>query len=89
MEKNLNITNGIFFSQRIMLELTSAGFSREEAYKIVQKNAMSSWADNSSFYEKIAKDKKIVKKIPVNKLKKLFDFSYHTKKINIIFKRSL
>ncbi len=89
MIKNLNITNGIFFSQRVLLELTNVGFSREDAYKIVQKNAMSSWADNSSFYEKIAKDKKIVKKIPVNKLKKLFNFSYHTKKINIIFKRSL
>ena len=49
MEKNLNITNGIFFSQRIMLELTSAGFSREEAYKIVQKNAMKAWSENSSF----------------------------------------
>ena len=41
------------------------------------------------FYNKIITDKKITNKIPVNKLKKLFDFSYHTKKINIIFKRSL
>ncbi len=89
MIKNLNITNGIFFSQRVLIELTNVGFTREEAYKIVQKNAMKSWNDNSSFYEKIASDKKITNKIPVNKLKKLFNFSYHTKKINIIFKRSL
>ena len=89
MEKNLNITNGIFFSQRIMLELTSAGFSREEAYKIVQKNAMKAWSENSSFFDHIISDKKITNKISVNKLKKLFDFSYHIKKINIIFKRSL
>jgi adenylosuccinate lyase len=40
MQKNLNITNGIFFSQRVLLELTTVGFSREESYKIVQKNAM-------------------------------------------------
>ena len=89
MQKNLDITNGIFFSQRVLLELTNEGFSREEAYKIVQKNALSAWKDNSSFLNKIISDKKITSKIPVNKLKKLFDFSYHTKKINIIFKRCL
>ena len=89
MKKNLDITNGIFFSQRILLELTTAGFTREEAYKIVQKNAMQSWKENSSFYSKIIDDKKITNKIPVNKLKKLFNFGYHTKKINIIFNRSL
>ena len=89
MLKNLNITNGIFFSQRVLLELTTQGFSREEAYKIVQKNALDAWKQNSSFLSKIVSDKKITNKIPVNKLKKLFDFSYHTKKINIIFKRAL
>ena len=89
MKKNLGITNGIFFSQRVLLELTTVGFSREESYKIVQNNAMQAWKNNSSFYEKIVSDKKITNKIPVNKLKNLFDFSYHTKKINIIFNRCL
>ncbi len=89
MKKNLDITNGIFFSQRVLLELTTVGFTREESYKIVQSNAMRAWKENSSFYDKIVSDKKITNKIPVNKLKKLFDFSYHTKRINIIFKRSL
>ena len=89
MKKNLNITNGVFFSQRILLELTLTGYSREQAYKIVQKHAMNAWKENSSFFSKIIADKKINSKIPVNKIKKLFDFSYHTKKINIIFNRSL
>jgi adenylosuccinate lyase len=89
MKRNLDITNGIFFSQRVLLELTTAGFTREQSYKIVQKNAMQSWEDNSSFYDKIVSDKKITNKIPVNKLKKLFNFSYHTKKINVIFNRCL
>ena len=89
MRKNLDITNGIFFSQRVLLELTSVGFTREDSYKIVQDNAMKAWKENSSFYEKIISDKKITNKIPVNKLKKLFNFSYHTKKINIIFNRGL
>ena len=89
MQKNLDLTNGIFFSQRVLLELTNVGFTREESYKIVQKNAMRAWKENSSFFHNIISDKKITSKIPVNKLKKLFNFSYHTKKINIIFKRSL
>ena len=50
---------------------------------------MNAWTKNSSFFENIITDRKITNKIPVNKLKKLFDFGYHTKKINIIFKRSL
>ena len=89
MKENLEITNGIFFSQRVLIELTKVGFTREEAYKVVQKNAMSAWQGNSSFLDNIVSDKKIIDKIPVNKIKKLFDFSYHTKKINIIFSRSL
>ena len=89
MKENLNITNGLFFSQRVLLALTSEGFSRENAYRIVQKHAMNAWKENSSFFQFIVSDKKITKKIPVNKLKKLFDFSYHTKKINIIFNRNL
>ena len=88
MKANLDITNGIFFT-RVLLELTSVGFSREDAYRIVQKNALSAWKENALFYSKIVSDKKINAKIPVNKLQKLFDFSYHTKKINIIFNRSL
>ena len=89
MQNNLNLTNGIFFSQRVLLELTNVGFTREEAYKIVQKNALMAWKENTSFYNKILSDKKINNKISVNKLKKLFNFSYHTKRINIIFSRCL
>ena len=89
MKKNLNLTNGIFFSQRVLLQLTSCGFTREQAYSIVQKNAMTSWKNNTSLLENLSKDRRIIKKIPVNKLKKLFDLGYHSKKINIIFKRAL
>ena len=89
MKKNLNLTNGLFFSQRVLLELTSCGFTREQAYSLVQKNAMITWKNNTSFFENLSKDKRIIKKIPVNKLKKLFDLGYHSKKINIIFKRAL
>ncbi len=89
MLKNLNLTNGLFFSQRVLIELTLFGFTREQAYELVQKHAMRSWNNGSSFYENVANDPKINKKIPVNKLKKLFNFNYHTKRIDIIFNRSL
>ena len=89
MLANLNITKGLFFSQRVLLELTNEGFTREQAYSLVQKNAMRSWKNNGSFFHSIANDKTIKQKITVNKLKKLFNFDYHTKKINIIFNRCL
>ena len=89
MRKNLEITQGLFFSQRVLLELTNSGFTREQAYSMVQKIATKSWKSNTSFYQNILNEKKISKKIPVNKLKKLFDLNYHTKRINVIFKRCL
>ena len=89
MLKNLNLTKGLFFSQRVLIELTTNGFTREEAYALVQKHAMYSWNNGTSFYENLLNDTKISNKLPVNKLKKLFDFSYHTKRINVIFKRCL
>mgnify|MGYP000141196152 FL=1 len=89
MKKNLDLTSGLFFSQRVLLELTSCGFTREQAYTIVQKNAMTTWKNNTSFLDNLIRDQRVIKKIPVNKLKKLFDLGYHTKKINIIFKRAL
>ena len=87
MLKNLNLTNGLIFSQRIMLELTKYGFSREKSYLIVQKNAQNSWKKKISFCESLANDSLINKKISNKDLIKMFDLNYHTKKINIIFNR--
>ena len=87
MLKNLNITNGLIFSQRVMLELTNRGFTREKAYTLVQKNAQNSLKKNITFYESLAKDSLINKLISNKDLKEMFDLNYHTKKINIIFKR--
>ena len=87
MLKNLNISNGLIFSQRVMLELTKHGFSREKAYKIAQKNAQNSHKKNISFYDSLINDSLINKKISNKDLKKMFDLNYHTKKINIIFNR--
>ena len=87
MLKNLNISNGLIFSQRVMLELTRHGFSREKAYEIVQKNAQNSHKKNISFYDSLMNDSLINKKISNKDLRKMFDLKYHTKRIDIIFNR--
>ena len=89
MKKNLDLTKGLFFSQRVMLFLTEKGFKREVAYRIVQKCALRAIDQNISFYDSLMEDKKIKDIITVNNLKNLFDFGYHTKKINVIFSRVL
>jgi len=87
MLENLNITKGLIFSQRVMLELTKSGFSREKAYEIVQKNAQNSRNKNISFYDSLSNDSLINKKISNKNLKKMFDLKYHTKRINFIYNR--
>ena len=87
MLKNLNLSNGLIFSQRVLLELTKHGFTREKAYRIVQKNAQNSHKRNISFYDSLMNDSLINKKISNKDLKKMFDLNYHTRKINIIFNR--
>ena len=89
MKKNLDLTKGLFFSQRVMLFLTEKGLKRELAYRIVQKCALKAIDQNISFYDSLMEDKKIKDIITVNNLKNLFDFGYHTKKINVIFNRVL
>ena len=87
MMNNLNLTKGLIFSQQVMIELTKNGIAREQAYKIVQKHAKNSWLNNITLLRSLKKDKKLTKKINQEKLNKIFDLSYHTKKISFIFKR--
>jgi len=87
MLKNLNITKGLIFSQRVMIELTKQGFTREKAYLLVQKNAQKAWSKNISLYETLSKDSLINKKISNKDLIKMFNIEYHTKNVNKIYKR--
>ena len=87
MLNNLNLTRGLIFSQRVMLELTKNGFSRESSYKIVQKHSKNAWNKNISLQASLKSDKIIYQNIGDKKLKKIFNLDYHTKKINLIFKR--
>jgi len=87
MTANINITKGIIFSQELMLELTKSGISREKAYKIVQTHAKKCLSQNLNLFEVVKKNKIITDKIPLNKLKKIFNYSSHFKNVNLIFNR--
>ena len=89
MQKNLDQLGGLVFSQRVLLTLIEeAKISREDAYKIVQTNAMKIWAgESTSFMELLKSDKEVVEKLGVEKIEEIFDISYHTKNIDHIFKQ--
>ena len=87
MLSNLNLTKGLIFSQRVMLELTKKGFSRERAYKVVQKHSANARNKNISLLDSLKSDKKIYGYFDDTKLKKIFDLNYYTRKIGLIFNR--
>ena len=87
MLENLNLTKGLIFSQELMLELTKTGLSREKSYKLVQNYAKKCFAENLDLFNVIQSDKYIMSKIPTKKLKSIFSYSKHFKRVNLIFKR--
>ena len=88
MMENLNRLNGLTFSQRVLLTLIDeAGFSREDAYKIVQRNAMKVWKEKVDFLELLKTDKQVIENIDTKKLEAIFDFSYYTKNVDQIFSK--
>ena len=87
MLDNLNLTRGLIFSQGVMLELIKNGFSREYSYKVLQKHSVNALNKNISLLDSLRSDKKIYDHLDHKKLRKIFDFNYHTRKINFIFNR--
>jgi adenylosuccinate lyase len=88
MKKNLEKTGGLIFSQRVMIELIKAGMTREEAYRIVQKHAMSAWKEGKDFKESLLQDHEIKKFLKAYKINACFDMSYYLRNIDKIFKRT-
>ena len=88
MKKNLNLLNGLVFSQVLLLELIDKkGIDRQKAYNIVQKNAMTVWKTKKNFLEVIKKDKTINSVISDSELEKLFNENNYLKKIDYIFSK--
>ena len=87
MMRNLKKTEGLIFSQSVLLALVDKGITREEAYKLVQKNAMQSWTKGKDFLTLLKKDKKIGALLKKNEIEKIFNLKAQLKNVDIIFKR--
>ncbi len=87
MRRNLDLLGGLVHSQRVLLALTQAGISREDAYRLVQRNAMQVWEKRVSFLDLLKQDKDVAGALDEEMLESLFDDSYHTKNVDYIFRR--
>jgi adenylosuccinate lyase len=87
MLRNLNQMKGLVFSQKILLDLTQSGVSREDSYRLVQKNAMKVWEEGKDFQTELLADPEVVGALGETKIRESFDLSYHLKHVDTIFKR--
>jgi adenylosuccinate lyase len=95
MMRNLNLTGGLVFSQRVLLALTEAGLQRDDAYRIVQGHAMAVWNARQSgdmkspdFLARLKADPQVTRLLPPKRLEGLFDLGYYLKHVNTMFKRA-
>ncbi|MEI7815771.1 MAG: adenylosuccinate lyase [Desulfuromonadales bacterium] len=87
MLRNLNQMKGLVFSQKILLDLTQAGVSREDSYRLVQRNAMKVWEHGADFQTELLADQEVAGALGEVKIRESFDLSYHLKHVGTIFKR--
>ncbi len=87
MRRNLELTQGLIFSQRVLLALIDKGLSREEAYEMVQRNAMEAWQQKKSFLSLLEADNRVTAHLTRSELESLFDYNYYLKHVDSIFER--
>ncbi|MDM9628218.1 adenylosuccinate lyase [Rhizobium sp. S152] len=87
MLANMNKFRGLVMSQRVLLALTQAGVSREDSYRLVQRNAMKVWEQGKDFLEELLADTEVRAALSEEELREKFDLGYHTKHVDTIFKR--
>lgn len=87
MLANMNKFRGLVMSQRVLLALTQAGVSREDSYKLVQRNAMKVWEQGKDFKTELLADEDVLKALSAEEIEEKFDLGYHTKHVDTIFKR--
>ncbi len=87
MLKNLNLMRGLIFSQRVLLELANRGASREDAYAMVQRNAMKVWEEGKDFQEELLADGDVRRYLSAGEITEAFDLNYHLKHVDTIFSR--
>ena len=87
MIANMNKFRGLIHSQRVLLALTQAGASREDAYRLVQRNAMKVWEQGKDFLEELLADSEVCAALSEDEIREKFDLGYHTKHVNTILSR--
>ncbi|MEP3946644.1 adenylosuccinate lyase [Ascidiaceihabitans sp.] len=87
MLDNMNKFPGLVMSQRVLLALTQAGVSREDAYSMVQRNALKVWEHRTDFREELLADEDVCKALSIDEINEKFDMGYHTKHVDTIFAR--
>jgi len=87
MIANMNKFRGLVMSQRVLLALTQAGVSREDSYKLVQRNAMKVWEEGKDFKTELLSDADVLAALPAEEIEEKFDIGYHTKHVDTIFAR--
>jgi len=87
MKRNIGLTKGLIFSQRVMLALIDKGLSRQKAYELVQRNAMKAWKGDKNFLNLLKADPEVTATLPAEELEPLFDYQYYLRYIDEIFKR--
>jgi adenylosuccinate lyase len=87
MRKNLEMTGGLFFSQQVMLSLTRKGLSREEAYRLVQRNAMKVWQEGGRLQDRLKDDPEVMQHLTPHEIDGLFDLGYHLKHVDTILRQ--
>jgi adenylosuccinate lyase len=87
MLNNMNKFRGLIMSQRVLLALTQAGLSREDSYRIVQRNAMKVWEHGADFKTELLADPEVTSTLTCAEIEDKFDLGYHTKHVELIFKR--
>jgi adenylosuccinate lyase len=87
MKKNLELTKGLVFSQRVMLALIDKGLARQKAYEIVQRNAAKTWEENKSFLAFIKADPEVTNVLSPEELENIFDYQFYLLHVDEIFLR--
>src|SRR4030042_5694685 len=87
MKRNMGLTKGLVFSQRVLLAIIDKGLSRQDAYKIVQRNAMKSWKGRRNFLTLLKSDIEVLRNLSEEELENLFDYDYYLRYVDEIFER--
>lgn len=87
MQKNLELTGSLFFSQQVMLALTRKGLTREEAYALVQRNAMTVWKEGGQLNTQLKNDPEVTRHLSPPEIDGIFDLHYHLKHVDAIFQQ--